>query len=153
MKIAVKFYNRTTTQECSDSCAKCVVSLRPDSHSPHLRGWPARLPSVVKTESDLYVRMHTTCVHITHTHWVCYPVCQRPIPETKHQTPCKPCTKQDMCMKPIVIPLTPQGHFARSAHMPCSLQLNYHICSIRHRSWFVAAPPDVLNEIVATLWY
>ena len=30
---------------------------------------------------------------------------------SSHQTPCKACTKQDMCMKPNVIPLTPQGHF------------------------------------------
>ena len=37
-----------------------------------------------------------------------------PIPETKHQTPC---TKQDMCMKPNVIPLTPQGHFAPQLYL------------------------------------
>ena len=51
-------------------------------------------------------------------YWVAHPlsvlpsdVCQRPIPETKHQTTHKPCTKHDMSMQPNVIPLAPQGHF------------------------------------------
>ena len=34
------------------------------------------------------------------------------------KTPCKPCTKQDMCMKPNVIPLTPQGHANCSIIIP-----------------------------------
>ena len=47
-----------------------------------------------------------------HTHWVCYPVCQHPIPAwNKHQTPCKPCTKQDMWNQTWYVPLIPWGHF------------------------------------------
>ena len=34
VKIKVKFYNKTTTQECSDSCAKRVVSLSRLSLAP-----------------------------------------------------------------------------------------------------------------------
>ena len=30
-----------------------------------------------------------------HTHWVCNPVSQCPIPGNEHQTQCKPCTKQN----------------------------------------------------------
>ena len=51
-------------------------------------------------------------------YWVTHPLSVLPsvptswdIPETKHQTPHKPCTKQDMCKNPNVIPLSPQGHF------------------------------------------
>ena len=83
-----------------------------DSHFLCLRVWPARLPSVVKMESELYVcTQHVstfhTHTHISvsgvdsrslwgigpewHTHLVCYPVGHCPISETKHQTPCKPC--------------------------------------------------------------
>ena len=47
--------------------------------------------------------------------WVTHPLSMLPSvptshPGNTHQTPCKSCTKQDMCMKPNVIPLTLQGH-------------------------------------------
>ena len=108
-------YNRRYVLR-QNSCAKRVV----DSRFPRVRVWVVKLPSMVKTESELYLRTRVSMFH-THTFsvsavdsrslWGVYPwvlsdtptecvtlVCQHPnpIPETKHQTPHKPCTKQDV---------------------------------------------------------
>ena len=140
VKIEGDFYEWTTTPECSEdrTAVPSVRADRPDSHSLRMRVWPPRLQSrhacwMVKMESELLC-MHTTCVHVPHTHisvsevgsrslWGTYPGVLSDTPtecvtqcaivpclkqNTRHHAPC---TKQDMCVKPDVIPLTPQGHF------------------------------------------
>ena len=113
-----------------------VCSLTGQTLTPSRESLAARLPSVhacmVKMESELYVC--TQHVSTFHTHisvsevgswsvWGAYPGVLSDTPtecvtqcvivpclkqNTRHHASC---TKQDMCMKPNIIPLTPQGHF------------------------------------------
>ena len=133
--------NRREFLRQNNHTVKCSVQWRQNSHAERVisqarlslllvRVWLMRLPSMVKTETELYLR--TKHPHSTHTHtlvwvgwiaeaseastlgsWVTHPLSVLPSvsmshPWNKYQKPCKPCTKQDTCMK---IPLTPQGHF------------------------------------------